>query len=737
LGLLHNFTLTDIAASIAAVCLFPLFVLIPGYAVAWLLDLFDFRRRTWLFRAALSVPLSIAIAPILSYLAGRYFSMTAVWGLYAASWAYVAVVVLRGVVLRGVVRRGGHEPAPRSPAGAWRMAVVILSVWGALALFSLVDLQLGGKLYYSTTAFDYSVRTEFIHAISSTGIPPVNPFFFPGHAQPLRYHYFWLILCSLVDVAGGAFVGPRHAWIGGVIWCGAGFMALVALFFRLVAYRGPETFRRRTLVGILLLGVTGLDILPNAFYWVTYSLGLTGGIPPSVQFWNEQVDGFTFTALWQAHSLAALIVCLTAFLLLWEAPRHTGPGRWKYAVVAGIALASSVGSSIYIAFVFGAFLLLWTAVAVAKKWRAEAATLIAAGALCTVLALPYLASMIGGAGSGGGGFPIAFRVRRFYAVDTILASQGRDQPWQLAVANGATLPLNYLIELGFFLAAGLLWWQRRRARREALSRAELAIALMIATSVAICSCLCSTAIANNDLGWRGFLVAQFGLLLWAVDVLTDRRYKRSVVLAVMLALGAAGTVCDVFLFRLYPVVADRGGLPHLFWMSQDRKLGERNYAVREAYEWADRHTPAGAIIQFSPHAVFQDTPGFLYSNRQIAAADQGCLAGFGGDASLCAPMVAAANLLFPERGQPVSESSSACEKLGADVLIAKDTDFVWSVPDSWVWREKPLYANKMVRVFGCRSSTVRSASLSASASASEQPLALQSSVTVIVSNPIR
>ncbi|MGA3235661.1 MAG: hypothetical protein ABSG03_05135, partial [Bryobacteraceae bacterium] len=197
MGLLHNFTLTDIAASIAAVCLFPLFVLIPGYAVAWLLDLFDFRRRTWLFRWALSIPLSIAIAPILSYLAGRYLSMTAVWLLYAASWVYVSVVVLRG-------RKDGM---PRSSAGAWRMAVAILSIWGALALFSLVDLQLGSRLYYSTTAFDFSVRTQFIHAISATGIPPANPFFFPGHAQPLRYHYFWLILCSMVDVAGGAFVG--------------------------------------------------------------------------------------------------------------------------------------------------------------------------------------------------------------------------------------------------------------------------------------------------------------------------------------------------------------------------------------------------------------------------------------------------------------------------------------------------------------------------------------------------
>jgi hypothetical protein len=392
---------------------------------------------------------------------------------------------------------------------------------------------------------------------------------------------------------------------------------------------------------------------------------------------------------------------------LWEAPRHTGAGRWKYAAVAGIALASSVGTEIYIAFVFGAFLLLWTVVAVTKKWRAETATLLIAGALCVVLVLPYLASMTGGAGSAGGAFPIAFRVRLFYPLDDLLALQGRDQPWRLALANGVTLPLNYLLELGFFMAAGLLWWQRRRTRREPLSRAELAIALMVATSVTICSFLRSTVIFNNDLGWRGLLLAQFGLLLWSVDVLTDRRYKRSVLLAVLIALGAAGTVCDVFLFRLYPVLADRGVLPQLAWMAPDHKLGERNFAVREAYEWADRHMPAGAIVQFDPHVVGQDTTGFLYSNRQIAAADQRCIAAFGGDASLCGPMVAAANLLFPERGQPAPESSAACEKLGANILIAKDTDFVWSVQDSWVWREKPLYANRLVRVFECRNPAER------------------------------
>jgi hypothetical protein len=234
---------------------------------------------------------------------------------------------------------------------------------------------------------------------------------------------------------------------------------------------------------------------------------------------------------------------------------------------------------------------------------------------------------------------------------------------------------------------------------------------MVATSLLICTFLRSTVIDNNDLGWRGFLVAQFGLLLWSVDVLSDRRYKRSALLAAMLALGAAGTVYDVFMLRLYPVLADRGALPQLVWMSPDRKLGERNYALREAYEWAEKSTPADAIVQFSPRVVWQDTPGFLYANRQIAAADQSCLAGFGGDASLCAPMLAASNRLFPERGQPAPPSSAACESLGASLLIVKDTDAVWAVRDSWVWREEPLFSNALVRVFGCRNSSTHSAVL--------------------------
>jgi hypothetical protein len=41
----------------------------------------------------------------------------------------------------------------------------------------------------------------------------------------------------------------------------------------------------------------------------------------------------------------------------------------------------------------------------------------------------------------------------------------------------------------------------------------------------------------------------------------------------------------------------------------------------------------------------------------------------------------------------------------------KDTDAVWAARDSWVWREKPLFSNELVRVLGCRNSATHSAVL--------------------------
>src|ERR1035441_3242114 len=134
----HNFMIDDLLGALRAVALLPVFLLVPGYVAAWLLDIFDFRRRTAAFRLALAIPLSISICPILTYLGFRFASAAAVWACYAV-----------GVVLFVLVALVDRRRLRLSLAGRQSLAIAgILAVWLAVCLFSLVDLQIGDRLYY-------------------------------------------------------------------------------------------------------------------------------------------------------------------------------------------------------------------------------------------------------------------------------------------------------------------------------------------------------------------------------------------------------------------------------------------------------------------------------------------------------------------------------------------------------------------------------------------------------------
>src|SRR5262249_55758196 len=151
------------------------------------------------------------------------------------------------------------------------------------------------------------------------GLPANNPFFFPGHGSALRYHYFWMLLCSIVHQMGFGSLDARSAFIAGSLWCGIGLICLIPLYLRIFSPGGAANLVKRGTIGIALLGVTGVDILGALFMIWLQRIGLIGGMSPSVEWWNEQVDGWLYTMLWEPHYLCALIACLTGFLILWEA----------------------------------------------------------------------------------------------------------------------------------------------------------------------------------------------------------------------------------------------------------------------------------------------------------------------------------------------------------------------------------------------------------------------------------
>ena len=122
-------------------------------------------------------------------------------------------------------------------------------------------------------------------------------------------------------------------------------------------------------------------------------------------------------------------------------------------------------------------------------------------------------------------------------------------------------------------------------------------------------------------------------------------------------------------------------------------------------------TPESATFQFNPKVVFQDAFSMYYSERRNIAGDMTCLSIFGGDPRQCPAVISRLQQIYPEDSrQAPATLNDACAAAAADLLVAKDTDRVWTNRASWVWTETPAFANAYVRLFPCRAAGDRIAS---------------------------
>ena len=636
-----NYALADLAGISAAFVLFPALAFFPGYLLGHSFNLWQFRTRGFAFQLAASVPLSLSTGPVCSFLLGRFAWLVYCFAATGALW----------LLLR-------RRPSIDSTV---RKACLVGVAWSIFAAVWLMDWQFSSRVYFPIYALDYSTRSAMVHSLAAFGLPAQTPFFNPGHPVALHYHFLWLLQCALVHGLAPKLITARLAFIAGAIWCGLGLMCVAALAMRIL-------MQRRSWIVVGLLAVTGLDIVPALLILLGNRLHILGMLPPSVEWWNEQVDGWVYTALWEPHYVCALIACVTGFLILWESKRV-----WL-AVVAAFCFATAVGSGAFVALVFAAFLALW----VAFNLR-ESRLFLLAGSLTVIVCLPYLATLQGLAQNVGGASLLHFTIRRFL-------------PLELPAAlRLLALPLNYFLELGVFAVCVFLGYRRK------LERHEWALLLMGATSILICTFVKSGATPNNDLGWRGFLVAQFALLVLTAAYLENHR---SHALNILIYLGLLGTGYDLLLTRLFPLLSDANQVPKLKWLAQDQKLGERTQANREAYNWLHKHSSGAALIAQNPDVDAIDIFSGLYADRNIIAGDRSCTIGFGGTAAECAPINERLTALFAGR----DPFEAAC---AADFYLAKDTDPVWTQPNSWVWMQTPAFANQFVRIFPCRGSTRR------------------------------
>jgi hypothetical protein len=660
-----NFTLADILFTGWAFVLFAFFLIPPGYALGWALDLISFRKQDPGTRFLLSLPLSIALMPILLYLTGRYSFDWPVWTIYGTLFAVFSVVCrLRGLCV---------------PPFVW----IISASWFAISVLSLIDLQLGKKLYYSVVAYDLNFRAVVTGAFARAHALPVpDPFFSNGSPQPFRYHYFWFMLCAMPVRLSQAIFGytgltPRHAVIASAAWAGLALFSTTALFGRFF-FEWEESVRRRcTIFAILLFALSGLDIIPVLLY-------SGDGLLPTMDWWNnDQVTGWFDTMLWVPHALGSLVACLTGFLILWNRSRV----RWQEMLASGIAFASAVGLSIYVTLVFAVFLSVWTLWNACHRQWSRALAWVVSGVVTAALALPFLLELAGKPGSQGSF--LTGEVRHFTPAMQWIFHLGVRGTLARNLGNLVSLPLNYFLELGFFFVAGWVF-----LRRKPTTPAESAARLMLLSSVIFCSLVRSNVILMNDLGARGMLIGQFILLLWGAAWLAAPTRKTWLV-KTTIAVGLISSVFELVILRAYPVLADNDIVAGFTAIDPDDDLGLRVFSAREVYQTLNRILPASAVVQHNP-SNGQDLMAGLYADHQFALGDVDTAATFTGDSVGPEAVLARLKRLF--EGQE-NDAQTICRQLGIDVLVVKDVDPAWDDPESWVWHTKELArADKAIAV---------------------------------------
>lgn len=697
--MLANFTAQDIVRSVEASLLLSLILFIPGYVVGWLSNAFDFRHHRFAMQATLSTPLAVAVVPILIFLIGH--SPKVLWTMFGASWLGFAFL------LRPIGQRWSQIGMRRVPRVVWTGSALVLG-WAFVAIASLIDLQFKNLLYFSTTAYDYSVRTAFT-AAAARSIPPLNPYFAGSSPILLRYHYFWMLVCSMIMRLGN--LSSRQAMYGGTVWAGIALMSLIAMSLRfLVGVR--EHLARKSLIGCGLLLVTGLDILPTVYIYIR-----SHGVAADMEWWNVQITSWLDTLLWTPHHLMGIVACMVGLLVIRQ-PATNSYKRAVAIVIAGLAFASAAGLSVLTTFTFALFVVFWLPLAAYRRWWDDVTGLLGAGALALVIALPFLRIMMGPAthgsgGGGGGGRFFAIAVRGFPLATSLIASMFQLPAHNLPFLLVLLLPLNYFLELGFFLVVGAIRIHRIRAGSVQMTREEETGWMIVGTSFLVGSFLRSTALGSNDLGWRCFLQAQFILLLWAVLLVDEwwssqrspkvMRSEVASLVRIVAAIGLIGTIYQVSMLRIFPILQDHV-LRHPTtapWMDQDYQLGKRTYALRSVYESLRTVLPANAIVQYNPNAPSFISDG-LYSGHGAAMGIPQCGAVFGGDALRCDSRTKSIVPLF-EKPSPAESAGLdvLCRQYGINVMLVNDLDSAWREQDSWVWTRKPILSNDYVRAFAC------------------------------------
>ena len=228
--------------------------------------------------------------------------------------------------------------------------------------------------------------------------------------------------------------------------------------------------------------------------------------------------------------------------------------------------------------------------------------------------------------------------------------------------------------------------------------------MIVAVSMLMATFLRSTSTSGNDLGWRGFMPAQFVLLLWAAAIFDDWKLmspKRSFLMGLLVMLGLTSTLFDLVLLRGFPLFLDSHYI-HELASEPDvpSRLGERNFDLASTYWWIRQHSPPSAIVQQNPDAA-RHYYG-LYADRAALVVSAECT-GYSTEAAACATTASALRPLFRDVRSTPATFAQICRSYPFDFLVVESHDPMWPRHETWIWQKAPVFATEFSLVFSCGS----------------------------------
>jgi len=712
-----SFTIQDLLGAFLGFIIFPLVLVFPGYVLGWGLNLFDFKNRLPVTRYVIAVALSNAITPIGLFLIYRFFS------------ADLALVVLTacaigwGTIL--ILSKLKKTPTPGRASiqsnRYQRIAWVAAGAWVVFSIFWLVDIQIGNRLYFNTVAYDYTTRVAVVNAITRTGVPPVNPGYDPGHPVLLTsLYYFWYILASVVNKVGGTLVDARQAFIASVAWCGLCLMATVGLYLRIRNGEGGTKAWKSSLLGSQLLLVSGLDIIPVLILLLRAKIFLGHlMLDGRIEGWNIPIMDWFGAVMWVPIHVSALLACLLGLMLFLYSTQRGLREQAIAAVIGGLAFASGLGLSVWVTLTFAVFWGIWMVVRlITPRTRLSVLWMAFSGVVSLCAAYPFIHDLFfGPAAASLGNSPLLFFVRPFPILDVFASSFSF---WKRELFDLLVLPVNYLFELGFFAVVGLVWLQNYRKRARHQNPFHVPEMLLLGTVVLLLSFVHSNLTGIDDLGIRAWLLGQFVLLIWAVDLIQDFVLGRTWtfpailrnlpmagrsplirnILMVFFTIGVLTTTLDMFVLRTWSMLIDLNVVGFPNDLSADIHLGERTFSARLAYDFIRDHLPLDVVVQPNPSVVL-DRPSGLYGTRQIAVSDH---TEYGISPVDFQERVDQISQIFQGKSPATwARIDQDCAQNFINILIVNDTDPLWHDLPKLELQRPPLYSNDRYALLECGS----------------------------------